>query len=125
MNESSSLKVSQTNWEKVNAMKDEDIDLSDIPEITEEQMDRAVLRVNRTPIARGKEPVNISLDTFVVEYFKAKAEASEGSPKESQDYQVLINTALREYIRSRDLKEDLRHMFREELARSSQGSAEQ
>ena len=67
MNESSSLKVSQTNWGKVNAMKDEDIDLSDIPEITEEQMDRAVLRVNRTPIARGKEPVNISLDTFVVE----------------------------------------------------------
>ncbi|MEM6599409.1 MAG: hypothetical protein AAF810_21755 [Cyanobacteria bacterium P01_D01_bin.36] len=45
MNKSSSSEVSQTAREKINNMKDEDINLSDISEVTEEQMARAVLRV--------------------------------------------------------------------------------
>lgn len=35
-------------------MPDEDIDLSDIPEVTEEQMRRAVLRVGGKPVERGQ-----------------------------------------------------------------------
>lgn len=36
-------------------MQDEDIDLSDIPEVTEEQMKQAVLRVGGKPVERGQQ----------------------------------------------------------------------
>lgn len=71
-------------------MQDEDIDFSDIPEVTEEQMKQAVLRVGGKPIERGQQRVDILLDAFIVEYFKSKAG--------EQGYQVLINQALAEYI---------------------------
>lgn len=71
-------------------MQDEDIDLSDIPEVTEEQMKQAVLRVGGKPVERGQERVDLLLDAFIVEYFKTKAG--------EQGYQVLINQALAEYI---------------------------
>ena len=54
-------------------MQDEDIDLFDIPEVTEEQMKQAVLRVGGKPVERSQQRVNILLDAFIVEYFKAKA----------------------------------------------------
>lgn len=109
MSKSDSSEISQTNWERIDAMKDEDIDLSDIPEVTEAQMERAVLRVGGKPVERGKQRVNMFLDVFIVEYFKAKAG--------DRGYQTLINEALVEYIRHHDLKEDLRHIVREELER--------
>jgi uncharacterized protein (DUF4415 family) len=71
-------------------MQDEDIDLSDIPEVTEEQMKQAVLRVGGKPVERSQRHIDIFLDAFIVEYFKSKAG--------EQEYQVLINQALTEYI---------------------------
>ncbi|MCL6751330.1 BrnA antitoxin family protein [Nostoc sp. CCCryo 231-06] len=71
-------------------MQDEDIDLSDIPEVTEEQMKQAVLRVGGKPVEQGQQHVDLLLDVFIVEYFKTKAG--------EQGYQVLINQALAEYI---------------------------
>ena len=50
MSKSFSSKASQTNWERIDAMQDEDIDLSDIPEVTEEQVRQAVLRVGGKPV---------------------------------------------------------------------------
>ena len=47
-------------------MKDEDIDLSEIPEVTAEQIARASLRVGGKPVARRKVRVNIYLDAEVV-----------------------------------------------------------
>lgn len=91
VNNSSSSKISQTNWERIHAMQDEDIDFSDIPEATEEQIAQAVLRVGGVPVERGKQQVNMMLDAFIVEYFKRKAG--------EQDYQTLINAALSDYIR--------------------------
>lgn len=91
MNNLSSSKISQTDWERVQAMPDEDIDFSDIPEATEEQMAQAVLRVGGVPVERGKKQVNMMMDAFIVEYFKRKAG--------EQDYQTLINAALSDYIR--------------------------
>lgn len=110
MNKSFSSEASETDWERIDAMRDEDIDLSDIPEITEAQMASAVLRVNGKRIERGKQRVNMFLDTIIVEYFKAKAG--------DRGYQTLINAALGEYIQNHDLKEDLRHIVREELERT-------
>ncbi|MCC5604364.1 BrnA antitoxin family protein [Nostoc favosum] len=90
MSNSFSFKASQTDWERIEAMQDEDIDLSEIPEVTEEQMKQAVLRVGGKPVERSQRHIDILLDAFIVEYFKSKAG--------EQGYQVLINQALTEYI---------------------------
>lgn len=78
-------------------------------------MKRAVLRVGSKPVAHGKQRVNMFLDVFVVEYFKAKAGVGGASLSENRDYQTLINKALVDYIHNHNLKEDLRQIFREEL----------
>jgi uncharacterized protein (DUF4415 family) len=88
-------------------MIDEDMDLSEIPEITEEQMKRATLRVGGEPVAQGKVRVNIYLDADVVAYYKAQAGG--------RGYQTLINDALRTSILADDLETVLRRVVREEL----------
>jgi uncharacterized protein (DUF4415 family) len=90
VSKSFSSKASQTDWEGIDAMQDEDIDLSEIPEVTKEQMKRAVLRIGGKPVERGQRRVDLLLDAFIVEYFEAKAG--------EQGYQALINQALTEYI---------------------------
>ncbi len=89
-------------------MQDEDIDFSEIPEVTAEQMARARLRVGGRPASKGKVRVNVLLDAAVVAYFKAQAGA--------QDYQVLINETLKNKMHDRDLEPTLRRVIREELA---------
>ena len=65
------------------AMKDEDIDLSDIPEI------RDFAGFERGKFFRPlKNPVTLRLDADVLEWFRRKY------PK----YQTAINAALREYV---------------------------
>lgn len=91
MNQPSISETSQTNWERVAAMQDKDIDLSEIPEVTKEQMDRAVLRVGGSPATRGMQRVTMVLNAFVVEFFQAQAG--------ERDYQALMNEALVEYMR--------------------------
>jgi uncharacterized protein (DUF4415 family) len=66
-------KDSQTNWQRITTMQDNDIDLSDIPEVTEEQMARAKMRIAGKPVVKGKVRVNIFLDAEVVAYFKTIA----------------------------------------------------
>jgi uncharacterized DUF497 family protein/predicted DNA binding CopG/RHH family protein len=100
-------KDSQTDWERVNGMQDEDIDLSDIPEITHDQIERATLRVGGKHVPKCKIRVNIFLDAQVVTYFKSQAG--------SRGYQTLINEALKASIRERDLETVLRRVIREEL----------
>jgi uncharacterized protein (DUF4415 family) len=107
MNKKSISKKSQTDWDRINTMEDENIDLSDISEITQEQMSRAVLRYKGKPISKGKVRVNIYLDADVVAYFKTKASG--------RGYQTLINKALKASIREHDLEEILRRVIREEL----------
>ena len=88
-------------------MSERDIDLSEIPEITEEQMKRAVLRVGGEPVAKNKVRVNMFLDADIVAYFKAQAGG--------RGYQTLINDALRSSILTDDLETVLRRVVREEL----------
>ena len=108
MNKNSTSRGSQTDWEYVDALQDEDIDLSDIPEVTAEQMARAQLRVDGQPIPKGKVRVSMFLDAAVVAYFKAQAG--------ERDYQILINEALKANIREHDLEAILCRVIREELA---------
>ena len=107
MNNSSISRVSETDWEALEKMTDEEIDLSDIPEVTAEQMARAQLRVGGKPISKGKVRVNIYLDAEVIEYFKAQAGG--------RGYQTLINETLKESMQYNRMEEILRRVIREEL----------
>ncbi|MCZ8116227.1 MAG: BrnA antitoxin family protein [Pseudomonadota bacterium] len=68
------------------------------------------------PVPKGKTRITIRLDDDVIEWFKAQVEAAGGG-----NYQSLINTALREHIRSTEepLEKTLRRVLREELKRAS------
>jgi len=94
MSKKHTFRDSDTDWKRINAMRDEDIDLSDIPEVTEEQMARAVLRVSGKPLPKGK--VSILLDAEVVAYFKMKA----GKNK----FESVINDILKADIRNQNLE---------------------
>ena len=107
MNKSYSSKHSETDWEYINNLEDNEIDLSDIPEINEEQMTRAILRVGGEPVSRGKVRVNMYLDADIVAFFKAKAGG--------RGYQTLINDTLRQNVGSQNLEKLLRRIIREEL----------
>lgn len=77
----------QARLERLAAMPDEEIDLSDIPETTEEMW----LTARRPGLDRsGKQPVTIRLDADVVAWFKDHAR--EGG------YQTEINRVLRRHV---------------------------
>ena len=94
MNKEPTSKASRTDWARVNAMRDKDIDLSDIPEVTEEQMARAVLRVDGQLVPKGKVCVPVLLDEAVVDYFKTRAD--------EHGYEKLIVEVLEAYIRDHE-----------------------
>jgi uncharacterized protein (DUF4415 family) len=78
---------SQTNWERLDALKDADIDLSDIPEITPEMFAKAVVRRGLKPVP-NKAQVTLRLDSDVLAWFK----------KQGNSYQTRINALLRAYM---------------------------
>ena len=80
-------KNSKTDWKRLDAMKDEDIDFSDIPEVTPEMFARAVLRRNFKPIPR-KTQLTLRVDSDVVDWYK----------KQGRGYQTRINSLLRAYM---------------------------
>ena len=73
-------KTSGTDWERLNAMGDEDIDTSDITELDDDFFQQAELHL---PV---KKPVTIRLDADVLEWFQG------------QGYQTQINNLLRKYF---------------------------
>ncbi len=107
MNKNSISKISESDWETLENMEDEEIDLTEIPEVTAEQMARAKLRIGGKPIPKGKIRVNMYHDSEIVEYFKAKAGG--------RGYQTLINETLKESMLHRNLEQLLRQVIREEL----------
>ena len=88
-------------------MKDEDIDLSDIPEVTAQQVSGARLRFGLQDVPEGKTRINMFLDNAIVHYFKMRARG--------RGYQILINETLAEHIRRQDLESLLRRVIREEI----------
>lgn len=82
---------SQTDWKRVDAMRDEDIDTSDIPEVTPEQFARSIARKGLKPIPKKKQ-VTLRIDEDVLEWFKAGGSG----------YQTRINELLRAYKEAQD-----------------------
>jgi len=67
---STSKKPSQTNWAKIDAKRDDEIDFSDIPEQGKAFFKQAVLR-----LPQPKAAVTIRLDRQVLQWFKAQGAA--------------------------------------------------
>jgi uncharacterized protein (DUF4415 family) len=68
-------------------MRDEDIDLSDLPEVTPEMFAKAVVRKNFKPLP-PKRQLTLRIDNDVVEFFK----------EQGRGYQTKINQLLRAYM---------------------------
>jgi hypothetical protein len=49
MSNRSSSRASRTDWPRVDALRDEDIDLSEIPEVTRERFRKAIVRRGLKP----------------------------------------------------------------------------
>jgi uncharacterized protein (DUF4415 family) len=75
-------KPSETDWARIDAMTDEEIDTSDIPPLTEAFFKRAKVRMPQHLIA-----VTVQVDPDVLAWFKAQGE----------DYEQRMNAALRIY----------------------------
>ena len=75
-------KNSETDWKRLASMPEENIDFSDIPELTEAFFREAEWR---PPI---KQPVTIRLDSDVLEWFR----------NQGPGYQTRINRLLRRYM---------------------------
>ncbi|HBB98565.1 MAG TPA: hypothetical protein DC054_24545 [Blastocatellia bacterium] len=82
MSASDLVNSSETNWEQVDRMTDEEIDTSDIPVLDEAFFANARLRV-----PEGKVSVLMNVDAEVFEWFKSQG----------PEYQNLINRALRAF----------------------------
>jgi uncharacterized protein (DUF4415 family) len=78
---------SKTDWTRVDAMRDEDIDFSDCPELTPEMFAKGVVRRGLKVVLR-KSQITLRLDTDVLEWFRARGSG----------YQTQINSLLRAYM---------------------------
>jgi uncharacterized protein (DUF4415 family) len=73
---------SRTDWARIDAMRDEDIDFSDIPEQGHEFFANAILWPG------PKQQITLRLDPDVLKFFR----------KQGRGYQTAINAVLRKYM---------------------------
>jgi uncharacterized protein (DUF4415 family) len=79
--------IDETDYERLAAMTDEDIDLSDIPEVTAEMFARGIVRRGLKPVRR-KDQLTLRVDSDVVAWYR----------KQGSGYQTRINALLRAYM---------------------------
>jgi uncharacterized protein (DUF4415 family) len=87
MKKSATSKKSRTNWKRIDAMKDQEIDFSNTPELTPQMFARAVVRRGLKPLPR-KEQLTLRLDSDVLRWYK----------EQGPGYQTRINALLRAYM---------------------------
>jgi len=75
-------KQSETDWKRVDEMRDEEIDTSDTPALDDGFFAKAKLRMPR------QVSVTMLVDADLLDWFKAQGE----------EYESLINSALRSYV---------------------------
>jgi uncharacterized protein (DUF4415 family) len=65
--------ISKTDWNRIDAMTDDDIDTSDIPPLTDDFFSRAKLRMPSSSLAT----VTIRVDAETLAWFQSKGEEAE------------------------------------------------
>lgn len=78
---------SLTDWKRLNALEDHEIDLSDSPEISPKMFAKAILRKGLTPVP-PKTLFTLRVDQDILNWFK----------KKGRGYQTKINALLRAYM---------------------------
>jgi uncharacterized protein (DUF4415 family) len=72
MNADAMNNTSRTDWARIDAMSDEDIDTSDIPPLSEEFFSKAQLRMPKSSVK-----VSIQVDPETFAWFQAQGESAE------------------------------------------------
>ena len=87
MNEGLTSNDSRTDWDRLDALADDEIDFSDAPEITPEMFAQAVVRDGLKQPAK-KRQVTLRVDGDVLDWFRSQGKG----------YQTRINALLRAYM---------------------------
>ena len=82
MNDKNSNKSSRTDWDRLRKMPDEQVDTSDVPQLSRQFFENAELQLPRV-----WSEITLRLDSDVLAWFKAQGE----------DWQRRLNAALRIY----------------------------
>ena len=85
MSVKASRKRSRTDWQRIETMKDRDIDVSDNPELDEQFFREAIWW------PAPKQQITLRLDPDVLAFFR----------KGGRGYQTTINAVLRKYVEAR------------------------
>jgi len=85
-NTSHKSQTDRTDWNRVDKLRDKDLDFSDNPEVTAEMFAKAVLRKGLKPVVR-KTQITLRIDEDVLTWFK----------KQGKGYQTRINSLLKAY----------------------------
>jgi uncharacterized protein (DUF4415 family) len=102
MKKSSTSKKSGTDFKRLAAMKDEDIDFSDLPEITDEMFARGVVNPG-LKVTQPREELTVSLDRDLAKWYRDMG----------PQYHGIINLVLRRYM-----QEELRKPTRPKARRA-------
>ena len=86
MKENATKKKSGTDWARLRRIKDEEIDVSDIPPLDDAFFTNATLRM-----PENKKAVSLRLDADVLDWFK----------DQGRGYQTRINAVLRLYMQAK------------------------
>jgi uncharacterized protein (DUF4415 family) len=87
MKKKTTLKKTGSDWKRLSSMEPNDVDTTDIPEISPEQFARAIVRRGLKPSA-AKVQLTIRVDRDVLEWYR----------KKGRGYQTRINKLLRAYM---------------------------
>ncbi|MDQ2921182.1 MAG: BrnA antitoxin family protein [Acidobacteriota bacterium] len=83
----------ETDWKRIDAMKDEDIDFSDSPEATPEMFARGVVRRNFKVLPRKKQ-LTLLVDSDVLWWYQ----------KQGPGYETRINALLRAHMEGEQIR---------------------
>jgi uncharacterized protein (DUF4415 family) len=72
MNENIMSNISKTDWNRIDEMKDEDIDTSDIPPLSEDFWAKAQLRMPNPPVT-----VEVEVDPETLAWFQSQGETAQ------------------------------------------------
>ena len=86
-------KASKTDWKRIDGMRDEDIDFSDIPEQGPDFFANAIIWPG------PKKQITLRIDPDVLKFFR----------KEGRGYQTVINGVLRKYMEAQESGSKRRH----------------
>jgi uncharacterized protein (DUF4415 family) len=85
VNAKSTKRQSRTDWKRIDAMRDEDIDFSDSPELGPDFFKNAIIWPG------PKEQITLRLDPDILMFFR----------KHGRGYQTTMNAVLRKYMEGR------------------------